>query len=93
MGVVIHPDAIFPTIFIFIPFPLCVKAIPITDPTIACELDTGTRGIEGKWCDNNQYSRFCDAKRKSTSEEDNTTINADSGVSLKIFVLTVFMTL
>ena len=49
IGKVIHPKEIRPAIDHCTSFPPFNKPIPITAPTTACELETGTRGIEGKF--------------------------------------------
>ena len=49
IGRVSHPKEIRPAIDHFTSLPPFNKPIPITAPTIACELDTGTRGIAGRF--------------------------------------------
>ena len=49
IGSVTHPIEILPAIDHCTSLPPFNKPIPITAPTTACELDTGTRGIEGKF--------------------------------------------
>ena len=48
-GRITQPIAILPAIPHFTSFPPFRIPIPMTAPTIACELDTGTRGIEGRF--------------------------------------------
>ena len=51
IGNVIHPIVILPAIDHFTSFPPFNKPIPMTAPTTACELETGTKGMEGKLMD------------------------------------------
>ena len=48
-GKITQPIVILPAIFHCTSFPPFRIPIPMTAPTIACELDTGTRGIEGRF--------------------------------------------
>ena len=51
IGRVIHPKEIFLAIDHCTSLPPFNNPIPITPPTTACELETGTRGIDGKLID------------------------------------------
>ena len=51
IGSVNQPIVILPAIPHCTSFPPFNKPIPITAPTTACELETGTRGIDGKFID------------------------------------------
>ena len=42
--------------------------MPITAPTTACELETGTRGIEGKFIDCKKLLIPCEANKNKTIE-------------------------
>ena len=50
-GKATHPNEIRPAIDHCTSFPPFNSPIPITAPTTACELDTGTRGMDGKFKD------------------------------------------
>ena len=68
IGKTIQPIAIFPAIFHFTSFPLFKRPIPITAPTIACELETGTSGIDGRLIEFKKLLMPCEAKRNKTIE-------------------------
>ena len=51
IGSVNQPIVILPATDHFTSLPPFNKPIPITAPTTACELDTGTSGIEGRFID------------------------------------------
>ena len=51
IGRVIHPKEIFLAIDHCTSLPPINNQMPITPPTTACELETGTRGIEGRFID------------------------------------------
>ena len=48
-GRITQPSAILPAMPHLTSFPPFKMPMPMTAPTIACELDTGTRGIEGRF--------------------------------------------
>src|SRR5690554_278109 len=91
-GVITHPSAILPTFLKLIFLPPLARPSPRTAPTNACELDTGTKGKEGKLCATSQVFKLTEAKRKSTVELDNIAINAPTGDILKILFPTVIIT-
>ena len=67
-GSVNHPKEIFPAIDHCTSLPPFNKPIPITPPTTACELDTGTRGMEGKLIDCKKLLIPCEANKNKTIE-------------------------
>ena len=76
--------------FIFLdPF---ARLIPITEPTTACELETGTSGKEGNPFETRKCFKPCEAKRNRTIELAKTTTKAVIGDSLKILEPTVSIT-
>ena len=92
MGVVIQPLVIPATVFQRILFPPFKRPIPITAPTIAWELETGTRGKEGRPWDFSQLSRATEEKINNTKECDQTTTAAITGDRSKIPLPTVSIT-
>ena len=78
-GKTIQPIAIFPATDHLISLPPFKKPIPITPPTIACELETGTKGKDGKFNEIRKLLIPCEANKNKTMECDKTTTNADKG--------------
>ena len=92
-GVKTHPHAIFFNTpkFIALPPPLA-RPMPITAPTTAWELETGTRGIAGRPWVMRKRSRLSDANINKTRDSARTTTRALMGESLNISLPTVFIT-
>ena len=68
-----HPIEILPAISHCTSFPPLRIPIPMTAPTTACELETGTRGIAGKFIECKKLLIPCEANRNNTIEWANTT--------------------
>ena len=66
--------------------------IPITAPTTACVLDTGTSGTVGRLCEIKKLNKDCDEKRNKTKAWDITTTNAINGDIFIIPLPMVFIT-
>src|SRR6056300_1899163 len=79
LGNVNQPIVILPAIPHCTSFPPFNKPIPITAPTTACELETGTSGIDGRFIDCKKLLIPCEANKYKTIECDITTINAATG--------------
>ena len=79
IGNVNQPIVILPAIPHCTSFPPFNKPIPITAPTTACELETGTSGIDGRFIDCKKLLIPCEANKNKTIECDITTINAATG--------------
>ena len=92
-GVDTQPALILPSIPKFIFLPPFAITIPITAPTTACELDTGTSGKEGRLIDSKNIFRSFEANTNSTIELAITTPSASIGDNLKILFPTVDITL
>jgi len=92
MGVITHPRPIFLRMPKLIFLPPLANPIPITAPTTACELETGTKGKEGKPIFVNQIFKFSDANKNKTVELESTTIKAAIGDILYILLPTVIIT-
>ena len=82
MGRINHPIAIFPAISHCTSFPPLRIPIPMTAPTTACELETGTKGIAGRLMECKQLLIPCEANRNNTIEWAITTMKAAGGESL-----------
>ena len=62
IGRITQPKAIRLAIPHFTSFPPFRIPMPMTAPTIACELDTGTRGIEGRFMEFKKLLMPCEQK-------------------------------
>ena len=91
-GSVIHPTDILPAIDHCTSLPPFNNPIPITPPTIAWELDTGTSGKVGKFKEIKKLLMPCDANRNKTMEWDKTTTKAEIGEILSKSFPTVNIT-
>ena len=67
-GRITHPNAILLAMPHFTSFPPFRIPMPMTAPTIAWELDTGTRGIEGRFIEFKKLLMPCEAKTNNTIE-------------------------
>ena len=67
-GKITQPTVILPAIFHCTSFPPFRIPIPMTAPTIACELDTGTRGMEGRFMEFKKLLMPWEAKTNNTTE-------------------------
>ena len=74
-----QPIVILPAIDHCTSFPPFNKPIPMTAPTTAWELETGTKGIEGRFIDCKKLLIPWDANKNKTIEWEITTINAATG--------------
>ena len=63
-----QPIVILPAIDHCTSLPPFNKPIPMTAPTTACELETGTSGIEGKFIDCKKLLIPCEANKNKTIE-------------------------
>ena len=68
MGRATHPIEIFLAIDHCTSLPPFNKPIPIIPPTTACELETGTRGIDGRLIDCKKLLIPCEANKNKTIE-------------------------
>ena len=91
-GKTTQPIEIFPATDHLTSFPPFKSPIPITPPTIACELETGTKGKAGKFKEIKKLLIPCDANKNKTIECDKTTTNADTGDSFSKSFPTVNIT-
>ena len=92
IGVITQPIPIFlrtPRLIFRPPF---ANPIPITAPTTAWELETGTRGKEGNPRLVSHIFKLSDANRNNTVELDKTTIKAAIGDILYMLFPTVIIT-
>src|SRR5664280_2123300 len=91
-GEMIHPRPISPrTLKLIFRAPL-YKPIPKIQPTITCELETGTMGMGGRPAFTNRLERPVDEKIKSTRDRARTTTRAASDDSSRILLPIVSMT-
>ena len=67
-GKINQPTVILPAIFHCTSFPPFRMPMPMTAPTIACELDTGTRGMEGRFMEFKKLLMPWEAKTNNTTE-------------------------
>ena len=93
IGVKIQPKPIFASRLKLIFLPPLARPSPKTAPTTACELDTGTRGKEGKFIINKKSFKVEDANTKSVVELAKTTIKAPIGEISMMLDPTVSITL
>ena len=69
IGSTTHPMAILPAISHCTSFPPLRIPIPMTAPTTACELETGTRGIAGKFMECKKLLIPCEANKTAQLNE------------------------
>ena len=91
-GKTTQPIEIFPATDHFTSLPPFKSPTPITPPTIACELETGTKGKEGKFNEVKKLLIPCEANKNKTIECDKTTTKADKGDNLSKSAPTVNIT-
>ena len=91
-GKTTQPIEIFPAIDHLTSLPPFKRPMPITPPTIACELETGTKGKGGKFNEIRKLLIPCEANKNKTMECDKTTTNADKGDSFNKSFPTVNIT-
>ena len=79
IGNVNQPIVILPAIPHCTSLPPFNKPIPMTAPTTACELETGTSGIDGRFIDCKKLLIPWEANKNKTIEWEITTIKAATG--------------
>ena len=77
----------------FTSLPPFKRPMPITPPIIACELETGTKGKDGRLSEIRKLLIPCEANKNNTIECDRTTTKADRGGNLSKSVPAVNITL
>ena len=92
IGRTTQPIEIFPATDHLTSLPPFKKPMPMTPPTIACELETGTNGIAGKFNEVKKLLIPCEANKNKTMECERTITNADKGESLSKSFPTVNIT-
>ena len=88
-----QPIVILPAIDHWTSFPPFNKPIPMTAPTTAWELETGTSGMEGKFIDCKKLLIPWEANKNKTIEWEITTIKAATGDIFNKSLPTVNITL
>ena len=91
-GRITQPKAILPATPHFTSFPPFRIPMPMIAPTMAWELDTGTRGIEGRFMEFKKLLIPWEAKTNNTIEWEMTTIKAATGDNRSRSLPTVNMT-
>ena len=91
-GRITHPIEIFPATDHLTSLPPFNRPIPITPPTIAWELETGTNGNEGKFIEVKKLLNPSEANKNKTIEWDKTMTKADNGEIFNKSLPTVYIT-